>query len=323
MGRRHIGHADLAAFTRARVNLPAAKAAAGRAQAGRLGERLAHHLAAHPDFGLKRLMLSGSLAKGTALWALNDIDMACYIGGAETPGATDVAGDGAALPGYLAERLRRAFPNVGADQVQPKTYSVTVSFRGSGLDVDVVPVLYRGDPDWYGDLVSQEDGSLLATCIPRHVAFIRRRGADFAQVARLIKAWIGEVKRARPDFRFKSFMAELILAHLADRGFDLADHVDALRGFFAYVARTNMREPIVFTDYYKTSAVGFRAEPVRIIDPVNPRNNVGLRYSPMQADAIVAAAREAGEAIDAARAAAAKREAVRQWRLVFGPGFAP
>ena len=316
MGRRYIGHADLAAFARARVNLPEAKAAAYRAQAGRLGERLAHHLAAHPDFALKRLMLSGSLAKGTALRALSDIDMACYIGGADAPG------EGATLPGYLAERLRGAFPNVRADQVQPKTYSVTVSFRGSGLDVDVVPVLYRGDPDWHGDLVSREDGSLLATCIPRHLEFIRRRGADFAQTARLIKAWIGEVKRAQPGFRFKSFMAELILAHLADRGLDLSDHVDALRGFFAYVVRTNMREPIVFTDYYKTSAVGFLTEPVRIIDPVNPRNNVGQRYSPMQTNAIAAAAREAGDAIDAARPAAAKREAVRQWRLVFGPGFA-
>jgi hypothetical protein len=32
---------------------------------------------------------------------------------------------------------------------------VTVSFRGTGLDVDVVPILYDGDPKWYGNLVSQ------------------------------------------------------------------------------------------------------------------------------------------------------------------------
>ena len=101
------------------------------------------------------MLLSGSLAKGTALRSLNDIDVACYISGADAPG------DVPKLLNYLAERLRKAFPNFSPDQVKPNTYSVTVSFRGSGLDVDVVPILYNGDPDWYGNLVSQDDGSFL------------------------------------------------------------------------------------------------------------------------------------------------------------------
>ena len=104
--------------------------------------------------------MSGSLAKGTPLRSLNDIDMACYISGADTP---QEVGD---LLEYLAERLRTAFPNFKSDQVTPQTYSVTVSFRGSGLDVDVVPILYDGDPDWYGNLVSQDDGSFLETKKP-------------------------------------------------------------------------------------------------------------------------------------------------------------
>src|SRR6185369_14460092 len=115
----------------------------------------------------------------TALRSLNDIDVACYISGAGAPQDT------VALLAYLAERLRKAYPNFSPDQVQPQTYSVTVSFRGSGLDVDVVPILYNGDPQWYGNLISQEDGSLLETCIPRHLEFIRKRKqlheTDFAQ----------------------------------------------------------------------------------------------------------------------------------------------
>ena len=79
------------------------------------------------------MLLAGSLAKGTALRSLNDIDVACYISGADAPH------DVIALLTYLAERLRKAYPNFSPDQVQPQTYSVTVSFRGSGLDVDVVP----------------------------------------------------------------------------------------------------------------------------------------------------------------------------------------
>lgn len=70
---------------------------------------------------------------------------------------------------------------------------MTVSFKGSGLDVDVVPVLYSGDPNWYGNLVSNEDGSFLKTCIPRHLEFTRKRKTaspvHFAQVVRLVKFW--------------------------------------------------------------------------------------------------------------------------------------
>jgi hypothetical protein len=49
-----------------------------------------------------------------------------------------------------------------------------------------VPILYNGDPDWYGNLVSQDDGSFLETCIPRHLEFIRKRKqaheTDFAHL---------------------------------------------------------------------------------------------------------------------------------------------
>ena len=163
MTRSHVDHSDILGFAQDRVNLPREKANEFRAQARRLRERLDSYLKEHPEFSLKKMLLSGSLAKGTALRSLNDIDVACYISGANAPG------DVAELLAFLAERLRNAFPNFNPDQVQAKTYSVTVSFRGTGLDVDVVPILYDGDPDWYGKLVSQDDGSYLETSIPLHL----------------------------------------------------------------------------------------------------------------------------------------------------------
>ncbi len=216
MTQEHVGHGDVARFAQERVNLPKEKADEYRAQAKRLRDKLEGYLDEHPDFTLKKMLLAGSLAKGTALRSLNDIDVACYISGADAP--QDVT----ALLTYLAERLRKAFPNFSPDQVQPQTYSVTVSFRGSGLDVDVVPILYDGDPNWYGNLVSQDDGSFLKTNIPLHLEFIRKRKraqADhFAQIVRLIKYWAARMKSANEEFRFKSFMIELILARLCDQG---------------------------------------------------------------------------------------------------------
>ena len=208
--------------------------------------------------------------------------------------------------------LRKAFPNFSPDQVKPQTYSVTVSFRGSGLDVDVVPILYDGDPQWYGSLVSQDDGSFLKTSIPLHFDFTRKRKdlqePNFAQVVRLVKFWAGNIKREREDFRFKSFMIEMILSHLCDQGLDFADYPESLQHFFSYVARSNMREKIIFTDYYAAATVGSFPEPVQIIDPVNAENNVSRLYTAVQADAIVDAALDAGDAIDAALAAPTKQE---------------
>ena len=319
MSREHVGHGNIARFAADKVNLRRDKASEYRAQARRLREKLESYLTEHPDFTLKKILLSGSLAKGTTLSSLNDIDMACYISGADT--STEVA----ELLDYLADRLRKAFPNFSPNQVTPQTYSVTVSFRGTGLDVDVVPILYDGDPDWYGYLVSQDDGSYLETNISQHLEFIRKRKRaqeqHFAQIVRLLKFWVRNVKREQDGFRFKSFMVELILAHLSDQGHDLSDYPEALQHFFTYVANTALRDPIVFYDYYEPSDVKPSSDPIKVFDPVNPNNNVSKLYTESQADAIADVALDAGDAVDAALAALTKSETVRYWRKVFGPSF--
>jgi len=319
LSRQHVDHSDIARFALEKVNLPKDDATAYREQVNRLRDKLEGYLAEHPDFSLKKMMLSGSLAKGLALRSLNDIDVAVYVTGAEAP--TDTA----LLIQYLAERLRKAFPNFKPEQVKPQTYSVLVSFSGSGLDVDVVPIIYRGDPDWRGDLVSQDDGSLLETSIPLHLDFTRKRKAkhegNFAQIVRLAKFWARKMKAENEGFRFKSFMVELIFAHLSDRGFDFADYPDALQHFFTYIAKSGLREQIVFEDYYSAASVEMFSEPVRLIDPVNKKNNVSKLYNQKQSDLIIDAAIDAGDAIDSALAATTKQETVRYWQKVFGSSF--
>ena len=65
MSREHVGHRELQRFAEDKVNLPRTKANQYRAQARRLRERLDSYLRDHPGFALKKMMLSGSLAKGT------------------------------------------------------------------------------------------------------------------------------------------------------------------------------------------------------------------------------------------------------------------
>ena len=129
------------------------------------------------------------------------------------------------------------------------------------------------------------------------------------------------MKAEREGFRLKSFMIELILARLCNQGLDFSDYPEALQHFFTYVAKSSMREKIVFTDYYAASAVGVFTEPVQIIDPVNEKNNVSRLYSTAQADSIVDAALVAGDAIDAALSATTKEKTAYYWQKVFGVSF--
>ena len=124
MSKEHVSHKEIAQFAADRVNLPKTKADEYRAQARQLREKLEGYLNENPDFTLRKMLMSGSLAKGTALRSLNDIDVACYVSGADAPKDVDD------LLNYIAERLRKAFPNFTPDQVQPQTYSVTVSIQG-------------------------------------------------------------------------------------------------------------------------------------------------------------------------------------------------
>jgi len=319
MSRAHIDHRDIVRFAQDKVNLPKDKADEYRAQVSRLRDKLEGYLAEHPDFALRKMLLSGSLAKGTSLRTLNDIDVAVYISGSDAPH------DLRALLDYLATRLRKAFPNFTDDQVKPQTYSVTVSFRGTGLDVDIVPVMYSGDPQWRGNLISQDDGSFLETSIPLHLQFARKRKlaqpVHFAQVVRLVKFWARRTKQERDGFRFKSFMIEMILAHLCDQGMDFSDYPEALQAFFTYIARSGLRERIVFEDHYRASSVPAMSDRVQIIDPINAGNNVARLYASEQADAIVDAALDAGDAIDAALAAPTKELTLYYWQKVFGSSF--
>lgn len=319
MSLEHISHNEIKAFAEERVNLPAAKVAPFREQANRLRDKLKDYLKEHPDFELRKMLLSGSLAKGTALSTINDIDIAVYISG------VDDSYDAEKLLNYLIERLQSAFPNFEASQIEKQTYSIKVHFKGTDLDIDVVPVIYNGDPDDKGDLISQYDGSRLMTSIPMHLKFFRTRKEvihpQFAEVVRLVKWWVKECKKEDDEFRFKSFMVEMILCHLLDKKkLDCSDYVEALLCFFDYVVSSKLKETIIFADNYSLSDVA-PSGIIRIYDPVNPKNNVAATYTSEHASLIVNKAMDASDAICAAQYTPTKSETIRHWQRVFGSTF--
>jgi tRNA nucleotidyltransferase (CCA-adding enzyme) len=316
-----IEHSVVADFAHDRINLSPGAAAKHRAQVKALRDRLAKKIDADPSYGLVKMLHAGSVAKGTALRGVNDLDTAVYVTTAAAPTSSD-----ALLVPWLADRLYEANTNMTRDQFIAEQHCVRVNFKGSGLDVDVVPVLYEGDPDDRGYLVRKYTGDRVLTSVPLHLKFVRDRkiayGPAFAELIRITKWWKRVVARNDEDFKFKSFMIELLWARLADDGQNLADYPTALERFFREIVKFGFAEQIAFTDFCKASEIPHRSSAaIEVLDPVNPANNVASRYTTADRDRIVTAAHDALNALGEARFAPTKGRAVECWQTILGPTF--
>lgn len=317
-----IGPDDLDAFATRVVNLSSVEAEAGRERVRILRKRLEAKVKAEPGFSLVKMLHGGSVAKGTALSKVNDMDVAVYVRKDDAPS------DEPELVSWLAERVRECYGGtIAADAVTEGVHCPTITFA-SGLSVDVVPVLYEGDEDGRGYLVAKDTGDRLLTSVRLHRDFIQSRKKahpdDYAQVVRYVKWWIREQKKIHGDdvFKFKSFMAELVVAYLADNGMALTDHAEALTDIFEFIVDTKFGERISFTDFYlATELPAPTGSPIEVFDPVNPDNNVAFRYGAYERDLIVSAAEDGLDALVYAKHATSKAEAVDSWQIVLGTRF--
>lgn len=315
-----VDHSVLAAFASSHVNLPKAEVDQHRGQVQRLRDKLANYVADHPEYSLIKTVHSGSVAKGTALKSISDMDVAAYLDASKVP-----SGKEADLIHEIAVVLRAAYGGTkSADDFEEQVHSVKVHFHGSGLDVDVVPVVYAGLPDGRGDLITKS-GERVETSVQLHKAFIRTRraayGADFTQVIRFLKFWARAQKVARGDsFRCKSFVLELIVARLADNGLALADYPAAIEGVFAWMVKTGLSEPITFSDFGPAPTPSGH-DPIEIIDPVNSTNNVCRTYSTTDRARLVEAANDAFDAVTAAAYGTTKSYSIDCWKEILGPTF--
>ena len=293
-----VSHADVLAFAERRVNLPPDSVREYKDQVGHLRECLAQIISGNLGFDLVKILYAGSVAKGTALSTINDLDVAVYLEKSQVPV------DEKDAVKWTAERLREAYPQKQPGDVECHDHCARIAFKGTGLDVDVVPIIYERKDDW-GHLVDKDTGEKLRTNVRLHLDFIRKRKGQnphFAQIVRLAKWWAKQRKDEDPGFKCKSFLLELLAARMSDSGSELGDYALALEEFFSYIVKTGLEERVAFHDYYPAEAVPSSAgAAVEVLDPVNPHNNVTGGYSAGHRDALVEAAEEASMTTNAAR----------------------
>ena len=314
-----ISQADIATFSDDKVNLKRDHAQRYREQVGTLRNHLDRYIEEHPDIGLVKMLLSGSLAKGTALRTINDVDVALYVKGDSAPSELNE------LLNWLVEKLRKTYWQIAPEDIRIDGPAIVISFSGTGIDVDVIPIYYLGDPDWRGYLWDRRSGQKLLTSIPQHLDFIRRRKqkqpSHFAQTIRLVKWWAQQREREDPTFSVRSFLIELLLSKLVDSGKLFSDYHVGLEHFFLYVQKSSLQERVSFTDFYPASKLPKQSATVEVFDPVNPENNVGSDMTEATRRKFLLFAEQALDALSYAKTAQTKREALECWQDVMGASF--
>ena len=295
------------------LRLPADKRTEYHAQVDRLIAELCKSVRDKIEIKITKVVKAGSFAKYTILRKTPvdpvDVDVVFYISDRDADQETlDSLND------TLYALLVEIYPNKSIEDFEIQRKAATVTFVGTGLSVDIVPVIEdtsRPDYGWQFDI---HEGSAIQTCAPCQIQFVRDRkeqDPDFRTLARLAKKWRNHAE-LKP---LKSFAIELIMAHVLDEQGNEDTIEQRFRNFLLYIAQSGLKEEIRFSE--NVAPFTTFTDPVVILDPVNSQNNVASRISEAERKEIVAAAEEAWETANFASA----EDDNEVWKELFGPHF--
>ncbi len=308
-----LSNTEIRYYDSAVLRLPADKRKEYHDQVDRLISALTKRVHEQSDIKITKVVKAGSFAKYTILRKTSedpvDVDVVFYISGRSVDKESL-----ASLNQLIYDALIKLYPNKTVEDFEIQRKAATVTFVGTGLSVDIVPVIEDTARAGYGWQFDIHDGTKVQTCAPRQIKFVRDRkdkDPDFRTLVRLAKKWRNRVE-LKP---LKSFAIELIMAHvLAKNGKD-GSIEKRFRDFLLYIAQSGLKEVITFPE----NGLVFPSftDPVVILDPVCNANNVASRISEDERKEIVAAALDAWETANFA----STEDDIEIWKELFGPRF--
>ena len=256
---------------------------------------------------------AGSWKKGTALAPKGDypldIDMVFFIDLEE-----DTSFDAEELREQIIDVLCEAYPNKERSDFTDGQKTIGVVFRGSGLEVDIVPFIPEKGNTTYGRQPRKKlNSGEFKTSVEKQLDFISKikdECANFASIVRILKSW-----RNYKELELSSFSIELAVAYLIDEGRINSSINQAIITFFEFFGNGN---PV---KVYFTGAIGSKvgASPL-IADPTNNENNT-IKLSDSEWDEIIDESEFGFETISYAQAIQEKGRTLELWKEVFGPSF--
>jgi len=295
------------------LRLPSDKRSEYHEQVDRLTKELSRSLRDQTEIKITRVVKAGSFAKYTILRKTNtdpvDVDVVFYLTGLEANSTTLEA-----VNDLIHALLLKQYPTKAVEDFEIQRKAATVTFVGTGLSVDIVPVIQDDDKPGYGWQFDIRDGTKVETCAPCQIKFVKDRkdiDNDYRTLVRMLKKWRNYVELTP----LKSFAIELIVAHLLDTEGSGGSIEQRFRNILRYIAQSGLKEELRFSE--NTAPFTNFTNPVVILDPINSLNNVASRISENEQLQITEAALAAWET---ATFASVEDDHV-VWKELFGPRF--
>ena len=261
-----------------------------------------------------RVRRAGSWKKGTALAPKGDypldIDMVFFL---DIEEATSF--DAEELREVIIKVLCAAYPNKERSDFTDGQKTIGVVFRGSGLEVDIVPFIPESGNTTYGRQPRKTlNSGEFKTSVDKQLDFIsaiKDKCQNFTSIVRILKSW-----RNYKELELSSFSIELAVAHLIKEGsISVLSINQAVITFFEFFGNGNDIE------IYFPGAIGLQTGSAPwIADPTNNENNT-VRLSDNEWDEVVKEAERGFETISYARAVSEAGKTLDLWKEIFGPSF--
>jgi hypothetical protein len=277
--------------------------------------------------GLKvsKYLLAGSWKKHTILKPSGDhpidIDLVLFVSGDE-----NIQNDLKKLHDFIVKYLQEIYPQKDIDRdvdAQGNTKSITIRFSGSGLEVDIVPVVPINNPERYVWQPRRGGGGKYITSIENHLDFsvsLRKNNPNYTAIVRSLKWWKNykELKSTDTEPGISSFVIELIVAHLDETKGVETDIEEAIIRFFQFVSGPNF--PNIKFDHAINKIPSY-STPIYIADDTNNENNASKKIDSAVWKEIIEQAEEAFDSLNYAQSKNNEGATIEEWKRVFGPTF--
>lgn len=277
--------------------------------------------------GLKvtKYILAGSWKKRTILRPTGDnpidVDLVLYVEGDE-----NLKNDVKKLHDFVIEYLEEIYPSKDIRRdvdAEGNTKSIKIRFTGTGLELDIVPVVPLDTPVEYVWQPQRGGGGKYITSVAGQLNFAKDRkdkNPSYTAIVRAIKWW-RNYKELQPDddeAGLSSFPIELIIAYL-DINHGVESNIEeGIIRFFKFVS-----DP-VFTIIKFAGAIRIvpsYTTPIYIADPTNNENHAAKKVDKKKWQEITDEANDAFETLSIAQSKNYQGDTIAEWKRVFGPSF--
>jgi hypothetical protein len=263
-----------------------------RDQVKNLVEKLEAKIRDDKRTGLRvtRSLFAGSWAKKTILRHTGDhpidIDLILFIEGDE-----DLKSDLKKIHDFVVQYLEEIYPSMVKGQIDAEgnTKSITLTFVGSKLQVDIVPVVPIPNPSGYVLQAQRGGGSRYITSVSGQLDFAKKnrdKNVSYTSIVRAIKWWKNykEIGPTDTEPGLSSFAIELIVAYLdITKGIQQNIEEGVIR-FFQFISTNNF--PVINFEGAINDTPIFET-PVFIADNTNNENNSVRKLTKAKWDEIV------------------------------------